>query len=83
MNFIRFLVFTLMIIIAWIELRKFVYILIGETPVLLEVEPLFDFVLEKGIDKYSIPINNLTPGIYLVKINSGNQLFSRVFVKQQ
>ena len=50
---------------------------------LLEVEPLFDFVLEKGIDKYSIPINNLTPGIYLVTINSGNQLFSRVFVKQQ
>ena len=45
--------------------------------------PLFDCVLEKGINKYSIPINNLTPGIYLVKINSGNQLFSRIFVKQQ
>ena len=44
--------------------------------------PLFDFVLEKSIDKYSIPINSLIPGIYLIKINSGNQLFSRVFVKQ-
>jgi len=43
---------------------------------------LVDFVLEKGIDKYSIPINTLTPGIYVLKINSGNQLFSRVFVKQ-
>ena len=45
--------------------------------------PLFDFVLEKGIDKYSIQTNTLTPGIYILKINSGNQLFSRVFVKQQ
>ena len=45
--------------------------------------PLFDFVLKGGIDKYSIPINTLTPGIYIIKVISEDKIFTRVFVKQQ
>lgn len=45
--------------------------------------PLFEFVLQGEVDRYTIPINTITPGIYIIKISSGNQSFTRVFVKQQ
>ena len=44
--------------------------------------PLFDFVLTGGIDKFSIPINTLTPGIYIIRVISEDKVFTRVFVKQ-
>ena len=44
--------------------------------------PLFDFVLKRGIDKFSIPINNLTPGVYIIRVISGDKVFTRAFVKQ-
>lgn len=45
--------------------------------------PLFEFVLKGGIDKYSIPINTLAPGIYIIRVISENKVFTRIFVKRQ